>query len=439
VEANLIVTPLPLRSVVAPAAFPLEVLPGGLQAFVRTQSAELDCPCDYVAVPLLVVAGAALGNAWLLRLRDQARTNASLFATLVGPAGAGKSAAQRVVVGRLLEEQRRAHQSHREQCEDFVYVSGAMPEPPHPGWFVTSSYVPALVKEHTRGLAIVVENAAELMRWARRERERNRFLEAWDAEMLLVEQPEEERPFVSVRCPVIGLLGQMRPEALRGLRGEMTALTERMLFAFPEGRPSGPAVEKGDESGQRMWKEAVGKLVKERLQNVTCDVRFEPRAEERWLTWERQDCEQSPETLAGMWVKHRVYVMRLALVVQALRWACGEAGHQDVEEESVEAALRLIGYFRVQAQRVFGLVQSDPRQETAERIIAWLAAHPDCTRFRRRDLYRDLRRTFPRPEDLDAPLSLLEELGYVQREKTTGKGRCAVDWVIDEGWHRGLN
>src|SRR5687767_12558130 len=100
--------PLPLDERLPAQHFPLDVLPPALQVFACEQSRALGCAVDFVAVPMLVVAGAALGNAWVLRLRDGGRAVGSLFAALVGRAGSGKSAAVRVVAAALVEEQMRA-------------------------------------------------------------------------------------------------------------------------------------------------------------------------------------------------------------------------------------------------------------------------------------------------------------------------------------------
>src|SRR5688572_29558886 len=97
--------PLPLEARLPARTFPLDVLPPALQAFAREQSRALGCAVDFVAVPMLDVAGAALGNAWVLRLGDGSRAVGALFAALVGRAGGGKSAAVRVVAAPLVEEQ----------------------------------------------------------------------------------------------------------------------------------------------------------------------------------------------------------------------------------------------------------------------------------------------------------------------------------------------
>ena len=68
---------------------------------------------------------------------------------------------------------------------------------------------------------------------------------------------------------------------------------------------------------------------------------------------------------------------------------------------------------------------ADPRQEAARKVLAWIA-RKRCTSFTKRDCHRDLVRTFKDPNDLDAPLGMLVDRGYLRRQpepQTTGRGR----------------
>jgi len=144
------------------------------------------------------------------------------------------------------------------------------------------------------------------------------------------------------------------------------------------------------------------------------------------------ECEEVPEALAGTWTWLKEYVPRLALIVQALRWACGETEQKVVEDASVAGAVELGRYFQEQARRVYGLSAGNPRQRLAERIVQWLTVHPDCRRFRRRDLYRHMYRQVDRPEDLDGPLRLLEELGFLRRANVSARNWTIVEWIVEE-------
>src|SRR5262249_22312482 len=60
--------------------FPLETLPGAFRALVEEGAASLVAPPDFIAVPLLVAAGSAIGSALLLELKPGWREGANLYA-----------------------------------------------------------------------------------------------------------------------------------------------------------------------------------------------------------------------------------------------------------------------------------------------------------------------------------------------------------------------
>jgi hypothetical protein len=56
--------------------------------------------------------------------------------------------------------------------------------------------------------------------------------------------------------------------------------------------------------------------------------------------------------LAGTWAKLKGYCARLALIVQLLRWACGEAAETEVDDVSMRGGVTLTHYFASHAERV---------------------------------------------------------------------------------------
>src|SRR5205814_1833378 len=67
------------------------VLPDALWAFVTEAAAALNCPPDYVAVPMLAMAGGAIANSRRLAITRSHTQSACLYAFVVARPGAGKS------------------------------------------------------------------------------------------------------------------------------------------------------------------------------------------------------------------------------------------------------------------------------------------------------------------------------------------------------------
>jgi hypothetical protein len=85
----------PTKETVEPC--PLNALPEPLRRVVEEGSAALQCPPDLLAVPLVVMAGAAIGNTHSLRLKDGWEELPSLYAAVVAPPGTTKTPALSLV------------------------------------------------------------------------------------------------------------------------------------------------------------------------------------------------------------------------------------------------------------------------------------------------------------------------------------------------------
>ncbi|MCH8146776.1 MAG: DUF3987 domain-containing protein [Planctomycetes bacterium] len=78
--------------------FPLDGLPRVLRPFVREVAKSLSCPPDYVALPLIVGLGAAIGRSRRIRIKDDWIEYPNFYAVVVGDSGTVKSKAQRVAL-----------------------------------------------------------------------------------------------------------------------------------------------------------------------------------------------------------------------------------------------------------------------------------------------------------------------------------------------------
>ncbi len=73
--------------------FPLDVYPAAAVRLIRQGATSIGCPADFLALPVLAVAGAALGRSASLRLKSGYFASASIYAVCVGLPGDGKSPA----------------------------------------------------------------------------------------------------------------------------------------------------------------------------------------------------------------------------------------------------------------------------------------------------------------------------------------------------------
>jgi hypothetical protein len=91
-------------------AFPVDVFPAKLRDFIMTVSSSLACPPDFVAVPMLGVAGAAIGASRALEVKPGWYESPRLYIGIVAPPGSAKTPAVSHVCRPLFAHQNKLKQ-----------------------------------------------------------------------------------------------------------------------------------------------------------------------------------------------------------------------------------------------------------------------------------------------------------------------------------------
>ncbi|MGH2803329.1 MAG: DUF3987 domain-containing protein, partial [Thermoleophilaceae bacterium] len=96
---------------------------------------------------------------------------------------------------------------------------------------------------------------------------------------------------------------------------------------------------------------------------------------------------------------------------------------QPISTDTLQAAARLGHYYLAHALATFDLMHADPTVDAAHTILDWIT-RTHTPRFTRRQLFTAISRArFPKTTDLDAPLTLLENHGYLRRVPTPTPNR----------------
>jgi replicative DNA helicase len=85
-----------------------------------------------------------------------------------------------------------------------------------------------------------------------------------------------------------------------------------------------------------------------------------------------------------------------------------------VEDRHVRSASKLAEFWIAHAKAAFGLMGVDEAVADAQHIVEWIKRRQQ-TSFSKRDVHQECRGRFKRAAELEEPLGLLEERGYVRR------------------------
>ncbi|KAF0170062.1 MAG: DnaB domain-containing protein helicase domain-containing protein [Limisphaerales bacterium] len=88
---------------------------------------------------------------------------------------------------------------------------------------------------------------------------------------------------------------------------------------------------------------------------------------------------------------------------------------QAIDVDILEAAIELGRYFEAHALIAFETMGADPATEGAKRVLRWLK-RCDKPAVTRREIHQALRSRFDRAAELDQPLAILEERGFIRSQ-----------------------
>jgi hypothetical protein len=465
--------PVPLSEVPAAAPLPLEVFPEVLQGFVRDAAAAFPCPPDYVAVPLIVVAGGALGAARELAVKESHKQRASCYAAVIGPPGSAKTPAMELVVEPLLDvgdaaraEWKARMGEYEAQLDDYESElkewkkthSGDRPKKPERPTldrttvddFTTEALVRVL-QENPRGVTLPKD---ELVAWvlsmnAYRQgkgSDQQFFLSAWSGKDYTGDRSgtHEQGP-LCVRRPFLSIVGGLTPDNLTVLRGDVGGRTakkdghlDRLLLSYP--REPEVAEENWaviSERTRQTWAAVVAKIRTLEMVPVTAGglvvghrpylVKLTDSGRQAWRRYTRAhaaevNAEDFPRHLKSPWSKFKGYCARLALILHVLRWACGEDCGEDVDGESLNRAATLVAYFKSHARKVYAAIDASPSVGLGRRLLDWIRRESK-SRFTRRNAYRALRPSCSTVADVDPVLALLADHGFIRPLPSAGPVR----------------
>jgi hypothetical protein len=456
-----------------PAPFPVDVFPPALAAYCREVAAATGTPPDFPGHPMLVTAGAAVGNSRALEVREHVwYESPRIYAANVGDPASGKTPAMDMVVKPYQAMQfrhikdykvaRAEFDKSRAEHEQIVKQNRALPadgrqplpslpdEPARPERFVTGdATVEALapiLEENPRSLLIPQD---EGVGWVRgmgqykggRGNDRQFWLSAWSGKSYFVDRKTQNGVPISIARPFVNVICGMPPDMLGELadcQGRNDGFLHRILFAFPRCAGAAEWEEATVElASKEAWERTLvnlRKLAMEELDDGVLGykvVRFSPAAKEAWVGWWNAHAAdiRSPELpaqLIGPWGKLRSYAARFTLLLHYLWLVQTEQDELDVQAVSVERAVRLIDYYKSHLKLVYARLRQTPEDNRLFEVIDWLRRQGGQCTVRQVVRARKVADT----EKAKKVLKELEARGYGRIEWREGGNGRKVQWFL---------
>ncbi len=403
--------------------FPVDALPEPLRGFVKAGSQAIGCDPSFIAVTILTVLGAAIGNVARIELKRGWLAPSILWSAIVGESGTAKTPAFQLVMKPVRERQQAALQRHavaeREyqtalarykkklmQWEKQKESSDEPPRKPDEPQAVrlyiedtTVEAVALLLAGNPRGLLLARD---ELSGWfgsfdkyagGKGGADAAHWLSMFGAGTLTVDRKTGTPKTISVARAAMCITGGIQPGVLQralGVEHRESGMAARFLLAFPPRRVKGWTEAEIDPRQEARYAEVLNRLYDLPL---TCDaegrtgplvVGMSPAAKAVFIRFVESNGREHHELsgdLAAAWSKLEEYPGRLALVIHFVRWAANDPtleSQETVDAASMLAAVQLVEWFKHEARRVYGLLSESESEREQRRLVEWIErkGHP---------------------------------------------------------------
>jgi hypothetical protein len=364
--------------------FPIDIFPEPIQSYILECNSKLDSNIDYMGCSLLWLISVSIGNAIEIEVKRGWNENATLWISLVGKAGIGKTPSINNVIFPLQKVNSREIKNYYKELDKFEYYDNLskkekeesieVQKPIKKQFIANDITLEALVDLHQESDNAVGVFKDELAGWLK---DMNKYragsdlefwLSCWSGKSVSLNRLTRKGSFVEK--PFIPVLGGIQPNILNSFYTEENkdnGFMDRMLLSFPDSK-----IELYNENELEYelleWykdnmicfydtiKSVIQRDKEGNIESLTAKFNEEAKIE-----WKRifneisnfQNDENENEYLKSMYPKQKSYIPRFALVIHAFNEFFSTGGNTLlITKDSVLKAEKLSKYFIATAKKV---------------------------------------------------------------------------------------
>ena len=383
--------------------FPSEVFPEQIRQIINRTRTCLNFPLDYICPALIFASSIALGNAIAVEIKKGWKEKAIFYMAIVGEPGTNKSSCLDFAIEPLRKIDRDNLKTYKKKLKQYEATKNDPDkniEQPVYGQIVLSDItVEGFLKQHLntpRGLAIYADELMGFVKSFSRYRSGNDeeiWTQLFTGVPIIVNRLHSDS--FSVSNPFVGIIGGVQPGLLRKFADGKTdsGFIYRWLFAYPDKRTfSRFQDDEIDDHTMNQWETIIDTIRRIRYNGKTTVIRLSPEAYDlykQWYNTGRETMEHASTSFIGITTKMERYCARFALILEVLRYTCGQSDLTSISAQSMKDAFKLTYYFIAGAQKALKKLHSDPLGALTEK---------------QRSIYLDLPATFTTREGLTTAL-----------------------------------
>ena len=364
--------------------FPIDIFPKPIQSYLIECNTKLDSNIDYMGCSLLWLISVSIGNCIEIEVKRGWTENATVWFSLVGKAGIGKTPSINNIIFPLQKINSREIKKYFKEYEKWEFYDNLpakekkdYPEvlKPVKSQFIANDItLEALVDLHQECDNAVGVFKDELAGWLK---DMNKYragsdlefwLSCWSGKSVNLNRLSRKGSFVEK--PFIPVLGGIQPNILNSFYTEENkdnGFMDRMLLSFPEGKVEQYNENELEYNTLDWYKENIilfydvfKRIIKRDKDGVITPLtaKFSNEAKTEWVrifneisNFQNDDNEN--EYLKSMYPKQKSYIPRFALLIHVFDEFFGDTGDSlTISKKSTLKAEKLSKYFIATAKKV---------------------------------------------------------------------------------------
>lgn len=343
--------------------FPVEVFPIHVQDIINETNRCLNFQKDHIASSLLFVASIAIGNSLVVNFKNGWKDKAILYMALVGKPGTNKSAPLKFAMTPIDERDAREMLKYKDEYEKFdtamktaLRGRSTLPVEPKCRQTVMSDFTTeVLMRTHSanpRGIAVYVDELMGFIRNFNKYRAGNDeqvWTQIYNGYNLVVNRINCQP--INIQDTFIGIIGTiqpgMLPEFAKGKKE--SGFLDRWLFSYPEVKQYPRLnMEELDPAVPRRWSEIIERIYSLPVDDECRNIRLTDEASRIYMDWYNSLADLKDHDRYGMAeaaTKMERYCMRFSIILEALKFGCGQEEIKEIRADSIRGAIDLCTYY----------------------------------------------------------------------------------------------
>lgn len=330
---------------------PIHIFPKDIQDFVTEYNSKLKLSKDFLLGGILAATSIAIGNSKRAYFSKDKIATAVLYLTIVGRPGANKTKPLEIAFNPIRRKEHDFDDEQQFTISDY-----------------TQEALAAVLEKNKRGIAIFRDELIGLIndfgRYNKGSGEQD-LLTSFSGQMLKINR-KTSKP-LKIKHPFVSIIGGIQPDILHDLakgRRRNNGFIDRILFVFPTNVKKEAWL---DEDVAPDWENRYAEIINKLFSIEYSEEEdfkytyFSNTAKKKILEWQKQNtdlCNKSTDRMTSIYSKLEIYILRFALILESLYWACGETKDLEISERAASAAIELAEYFRKTAQNVAHIIDN---------------------------------------------------------------------------------